>query len=104
MIYVGKGPNKKFAPLKKLPPDSKSLLQKIKRANLVSYSYFNCLTNHYIPLNPEEYGWQKENDMLTPVPFIGESLPSTELYEQMAGIANTFTNDCNPQGDSFDSE
>ena len=60
MIYVGKGSKKKFVSTKQIPPDTQSLLQKIKQANLVSYTYYHCLDNGFVPLNPINYGWKIE--------------------------------------------
>ena len=82
MIYTRKGKNKKFASTKKIPPDERSLLQKCKRTHLVSYSYYNCLENDFVPLNPEHYGWIIENDELKPISYEGDALPTIEQYAQ----------------------
>ena len=85
MIYVGKGKNRKYASTKRLPPDERSLLQKTRRANLVSYSYHNCLENEFVPMIPEQSGWMVENDELKAIPYEGESLPTVEEYAEAVG-------------------
>ena len=82
MIYVGKGKNRKFASTKKISPDEKSLLQKCKRTHLVSYSYYNCLENDFVPLIPEHSGWMIENNELKPTSYEGQGLPTIEQYAQ----------------------
>ena len=84
MIYTRKGKNKKFASTKKIPPDERSLLQKCKRTHLVSYSYYNCLENDFVPLNPEHYGWIIENDELKPISYEGDAIPTTVYSSSFA--------------------
>ena len=103
MIYVGKGKQKKFASTKKLPPDTNSLLQKIKISNLVSYTYYNCLDNHFTPLNPENYGWKKEDHMLKPISFLGSPLPTIEQYEEATIVPVEF-NSSSSEDDEWDSD
>ena len=49
---------KKFASTKALPPDSKSLTNKILRANFVTDININCLEPHFVPPAPTNYAWE----------------------------------------------
>ena len=88
MIYVGKGKKKKFASTKKIPPDEQSLFQKTKRAHLVSYSYYNCLQNDFIPMIPEQSGWMIDQGILIPISYFGACLPTVEEYSRAVGEAS----------------
>ena len=78
MLIIKKGKKTKFAPTKSLPPDYKSLVQKIKRANFVAYGWSNCLYGEFDQPDPLFYGWKYENKLLLPIWYEGNPLPSTE--------------------------
>ena len=81
MLFIGKGRNKKFAPITSLPPDEKSLEMKIMRAHFVSHGWINCLNPQYETLDPCEYGWKFEDEVLVPLWFHGDPLSSEEEIE-----------------------
>ena len=49
MLFSGKDKSRKFRST--LPPDHRSLLMKIKRANLVSYIWKNCLNPELLSMD-----------------------------------------------------
>ncbi len=70
MVYVGKGKKRKYSSTKRLPRWT-IFATKNRRANLVSYSYDNCLENEFVPMIPEQSGWALENEELKPIPYEG---------------------------------
>ena len=67
MLFSGKGRSRKYRSTKTLPPDGRSLLMKIKRANLVSYSWKNCLNPELLSMDPCDWGWEVRDNLLIPV-------------------------------------
>ena len=59
-----------------LPPDEQLLRMKILTANFVSYSWANCLNQHFEILSPIDYGWEISKVKLEPNWFVGSALPS----------------------------
>ena len=54
---------------------------KIKRANLVSYSWKNCLNPDFKPMDSQKEGWSVKDNDLVPVWHNGHNLPSDEEYD-----------------------
>ena len=54
---------------------------KIKRSNLVTYPWKNCLNTTLIPMLPKYNGWVEMNGELIPQWFEGDPLPSEEEYD-----------------------
>ena len=103
MLFVTKGKKKKFVKTKLLPPGEQLLRMKILTANFVSYSWANCLNQHFEILNPVDYGWEISKVKLEPNWFVGSALPSIENIDQEqnnldklphvnASTDNTFSN------------
>ena len=78
MLFVKQGSKKKFASTKSLPPDYKSLVQKVMRANFVAYGWSNCLYGGFDQPDPLLYGWKYEDETLLPVWYEGSALPNNE--------------------------
>lgn len=51
-----------------LPPTQAVLHQMIKHANYVALSWKSCITSHPDLPDPTLHGWQKDGEMLRPVP------------------------------------
>jgi hypothetical protein len=83
MLFSGKGKKRKFTPLKRLPPDRKSLKCAIQRVNLVVHGMVNCLNQAYDQLDVLQYGWKVEVGTLVPIWYEGNSLPSNEESSQI---------------------
>ena len=49
---------KKNRSTKAVPPDNNSLNMKIKRANMVTYAWRNCLNPEFHPLDARNEGWE----------------------------------------------
>ena len=54
---------------------------KILRSTFVSHSLVNCLNRHYTPLQPSNYGWEKDSSVWMPVWYEGEVLPALNDLE-----------------------
>ena len=52
--------------IEELPPTSKSIRLHILRSFYVVYTQINCLNKYARQLNPTEYGWNQEDDLLLP--------------------------------------
>ena len=52
--------------IEELPPTSKSIRLYILRSIYVVYTQINCLNKYARQLNPTEYGWNQEDDLLLP--------------------------------------
>ena len=84
MLFVGKGKKKKFASTKAIIPDKSTLVMKSKRTNFVTHLMVNCLEQNFVPLNPSDYAWKKndDDDRWSPIWFEGSPLPSTnDVFE-----------------------
>ena len=90
ILFSGKGKSRKFRSTKTLPPNRRSLLMKIKRANLVSYSLENCLNPEILSMDPCDWGWVVRDNLLIPVWFEGSNSPSDIEYD--LHIKNTLQN------------
>ena len=82
MMKVGKGNKCKYRSTKLVIPDRSSLLMKIKRSNLVTYPWKNCLNTILKPLIPKHNGWMEVNGELVTEWFEGDPLPSDEEYDK----------------------
>ena len=78
-------------------------LQKCKRTHLVSYSYYNCLENNFVPLTPEHPGWMIENDELKPFSYEEQGPPTIEQYAQ-AVSSNTGAEESGNENESDDED
>ena len=60
-----------------LPPDSRSLFEAIKRAQLQVFTWSHCNQNIIQNVNPEMYGWNWDSNVSLMVPawFTGPQLP-----------------------------
>ena len=76
---------------KDLPPEKKSMLMKIVRANYISYALENCLNQHFEIPNPYEYGWKICDGKLKPNWFEGPVLPSFEEINQEQNNLNSLS-------------
>ena len=99
MLFSGKGKSRKFRSTKTLLLDCRSLLMIIKRANLLSYSWKNCLNPELLSLDPCDWGWEVRDNLLILVWFEGSNLPSDTEYD--LHIKNTLQN-YNEDTDSSD--
>ena len=77
MLFAGKK-KQKFSATKSLPPDVKSLINKIYRANFVALGWYQCLDGGFQQPNPTRYGWAYDDIELKPTWFEGEVLPNEE--------------------------
>ena len=93
MLFAGKDDMGKFASTKSLPPGHKSLTMRLLRANLISHGWFNCLGGNFQQLDPLNYSWKYNGDVLQPLWYHGNSIPSeTEIEDQRRLDSEEFTN------------
>ena len=54
---------------------------KIKRTNLVAYTWKNCLNPDFEPMDARKEGWKVKEGVLVPVWYDGNNLPSDDVYD-----------------------
>ena len=103
MLFVKRGNKKVFPSTKTLILDVDSLNMKIKRANLVEHSWINCLNSEYEGLDPLLYGWNFDNDALSPIWYNGPALPTKDkiAYRKSLTVSEV-TNETNDNESSDD--
>ena len=81
MLFSCTGKNRKFRSTKAIPADKSSITMKIKRANLVTHCWKQCLNPNYDSMGPTHCGWEIKDNFLVPVWYEGDNLPSDAEYE-----------------------
>ena len=102
MLFVKRGNKKVFASTKTLIPDVDSLTMKIKRANLVAHSWINCLNSEYEGLDPLLYGWNFDNDALSPIWYNGPALPTMDEIDRQSVTFSEVADETNDNESSDD--
>ena len=57
---------------------------KIERANLVANSWINCLNSEYEGLDPLPYGWNFDNDALSPIWYSSPASPTMDEIDRQS--------------------
>ena len=85
----GKTKKVKYRSTKAIPPDSKSMNMKIRRANKIAYSWnwVNFLNPNFHPLDARNEGWEvkefsNNEKRLVPIWYTGNPLPTDEEYDE----------------------
>lgn len=82
MATIKVGKKGKYRSTNLVLPDISSLLMKIKRSNLVTYDWKNCLNTLHRPLVPSDNGWREVDGELVTIWFEGDQLPSDDEYDK----------------------
>ena len=78
---------------------------KIKRSNLVAYSWRKFLSTTVIPLIPKENGWNEVDGNLEIKWFEGDTLPSDDIYDRhVANLFDDVDEDINEEEDEDESD
>ena len=71
-----------------IPPDPDSVVNAIKRAHLQTFTWLSCCHQNIIALDPQKYGWEMKEQVLTPVWFSGNQFPPSISRRRKAKLKN----------------